>query len=702
MKPMSLFRLLLVPLLLLVLPGCGLISSLTDMTQNASQLLEDISEVTRLIDSQVESGELSQEAADLIDERLDKLSEVLETAIQNNGGFLFDQVNGSVDNVFANVSELLDQIKTGILDDSLPALISQLSGELQLQTNLIASALEDIIVITFGNTMILVDKTTNSLVILLSVIFLAIGLLVFGLTLFRKDRPIKGARIFGVVFMCLYVVFFLLMCLWSGLRGYVIAGFDFAKANQAVQVLPKITGAVPERFVLGKNDRITLYGNHLNLLDSLQIRLMLNDQTKLTFPAGTVIVATRNRIILSNFGEQLNWRPLTHQSFTQQFKAKNNNVALNEVQLEKYSRQVNESLYPRLKRVSGVVNVGGTAGTVLSTGSPATRPRSTQPPVTKPIREVRGDLSAVIWGQTQGLAIENIIGEVMLNTFNLPEGSYGITAFSGNQRVESPQFIQFVYPPPPPPKPDVYPVALRWLNNIEPVAGNTVRLELEVGLLHPEEIRQAFSARITSTPATSVTTVQFPEGVIAAATGSNTTRVTSSPFTIRNPGDYTFNVVLDEQNRVNESRENNNSGSYVLKVREYVYDVTLTVESFESTEDNESGEDEYRIDFKATGPNNEILEFQFDKNGGPGQVYAVNQTKTFSGLRPGERVFSTTSGYEGDSGLRGDNDYLGGASHHFDLSASPTGNQDTRETTYTLNARDYKLNLRYVVTRRKL
>ena len=171
---------------LILVNGCGLTSNLKDLTQTANNLLENINSIVEQIDTKVETGDLSREIGNLIDERLNNLAQVIENTIQNSGGFLFDQVNGTIDNAFSNISQLLDQIKTGILDDSLPMLINQLSSAIQMNINLIASSVEDIIVLSFGNVFVLVDKTVNSVVIISSIILMAISIS----PLFNKLTPL--------------------------------------------------------------------------------------------------------------------------------------------------------------------------------------------------------------------------------------------------------------------------------------------------------------------------------------------------------------------------------------------------------------------------------------------------------------------------------------------------------------------------------
>jgi hypothetical protein len=41
----------------------------------------------------------------VLDGRLDKLSDILTTILEENGGMMFENLDGSVDNVFDNLAE---------------------------------------------------------------------------------------------------------------------------------------------------------------------------------------------------------------------------------------------------------------------------------------------------------------------------------------------------------------------------------------------------------------------------------------------------------------------------------------------------------------------------------------------------------------------------------------------------------------------
>ncbi len=710
---------------LLLLSGCGLISSVKDMTDSATQLLDDISDITRLLDSKVENGEVQQEVADIIDGRLETLAEILESSIQNNGGFLFDQANGTIDNVFMNVTLLLDQIKKGILDDSLPALVSQLSSELQQNINLISSNLEDLVVLTFGNTFVLLDKATNSLILIISMVLLGIGIIIFVFILFRKNRKISGTKIFGLVFMCLFVAFFLGIIVYTPFRGYIIAGLDFGEKYEGITLEPKITGVFPETFVIGKSKRVYLYGKHLNLLDTFQIKLKQGNSVKFTFPDKNIIVNSQNKIVLGNFEKNLNWVVPSFTKFKQQVS--NISSIVGSAKYMKYVNGVSENIYPNIKET---VSLQPLVGHVLPISESATISMPINTPVTDKSTEdlrvkkqklipknftfdskmrfekvsVRNkDLASQTFGVNQGMLVANSIKDFFKRAFNLPEGDFGITVINQGNEIESAQLFSVVNPPPPAPKPDIFITSLNWSNGLIPVAKQQTSLDVGIGFKHPEEVKNEFKVKLTSSPTTPPIEVTVKNGDIASASGNNKAIVKTRNFSINNDGVFTFNVQADKQNIITESNESNNLYNRQLRVKRYVYDVNVQYLSFQSTSNKDRwSDDEYRIKIRTSVTANPVWSYNYSKNGEPGHTYGINQSRKFTNLSPGHVIILYTSGYEADGGLTGDDDYMGEFQKTVTLNSKPTGNEDSKEFSFSLNAKDYKIIGKYTITRRSV
>ena len=106
--------------------------------------------------------------------------------------------------------------------------------------------------------------------------------------------------------MLTYLGFFLTIIFSNKIRGNIIAGFNLGIKYTGIEVQPKITSVYPENFTLGTNDKIYLYGRHLNKIDTLKVFLRTGTQVKYTFPKDNIIVASQNRIVLGNFKT---WKP---------------------------------------------------------------------------------------------------------------------------------------------------------------------------------------------------------------------------------------------------------------------------------------------------------------------------------------------------------------------------------------------------------
>lgn len=711
---------------LILLNGCGLGSKLKNLTQTANNLLETINSVVEQIDTKVETGELTKEVGSLIDERLNNLAQIIETTLQNNGGFLFDQVNGTLDNVFGNISQLLDQIKKGILDDSLPMLINQLSSAIQMNINLIASSVEDIIVLSFGNVFILVDKTVNSIVIISSIVLLSIGLLIFIIMLFRKKKEFTAFRAIGLFLMFVYLGFFLTMILSNRVRGNIIAGFNLGIKYTGTEVQPKITSVFPENFTFGTNDKIYLYGRHLNKIDTLRIVLRTGNQVKYTFPENNIIVASQNRIVLGNFNT---WQTVVFDDF-KKFLGPSESGILNTAQYKRFAQGVNKSINPHIIRmqnmvlhniqplmnqpaehaaVSGIsaappaehaaVTPGSTVTsaqyTAITTSSLVTRKNITE------IQNIRKNAAELELGAFQAQFILGKLKDFFVTKYSLPEGDYGIAAFDNLTEIESPQLITISYPLPPAPLPDIFPMEIKWTGP-EAVSGRATGLSVKLGFSHPEEIKNNFNVRITSSPVLPTLTINVPMGVVSGALASKQAVVTTNQFTIPNHGNYVFTATADYNNHVQEENEGNNTISSSLSVKRYVYDLDVTYSTFMSKQNMDDWpypEDEYRVTIRTSVTGHPDWEIKYNKDGEPGNVYSINESRRFNNLVPGHLYTFYSSVYEADDGSKDGDDYMGekSVSHYL---TTDIKNLDVVQNPILLENNYYKITGQYTLTRR--
>ncbi len=522
--------------------------SVEDVSGSAIDLMGRVNDISRLVDSKMESGELDRQVGSLLDQRLSNVATLLQNAMQNSGGYLFDEANGTVNNAFANIHVLLNQIEKGMLKDAVPALLDQLGGQLQLQLNTISGSIEQLVVVTTESAVLVVDKTLNGIVITLSMIALVVGLITFIIILILMRRNLNTANIIGVGFMGIFTVFFLVMTLSSNLRGNVISGFNFAAKRTVRPLTPVVTGVIPEKFTLGATKNVYIYGKFLNKLGNPSVVLTQSKNKVFTFPPKTVVVATSNRIVLGNFGELLNWKPVTFASFKSAIAPKLRTTGITDAAVASLSGQM------RMARTASV--------RAIQFGA---------------INSVRNQIVGRSIGAEQAVKLTGATAGVFLDLYKLKEGEYALQVFDDTARVENPQYLMVMNPLPPAKLPDISCTDIRWSGNVAPAAGQTTSLDVDFNIDDAQEDSLPFQAKITSVPATTPILVDVPMGkILAARQNGGKVTATTRVFSVPNRGSYKFTISIDDLGAVPESNEANNSFSKNLFAYAYLYNAELS------------------------------------------------------------------------------------------------------------------------------
>lgn len=295
----------------LLLNGCGLVGDLKDLTFRADGTLQNINAIIQLVDQRVQNGELSEEAGEFIDERLAALADEINGLVDESGGKLFDRLDGSVDNAFDGIEDTLEQIRTALLDRN-EGLVRQLTVSIQDSTLILAGQAEGLLVLTFGNVQLVVDKVANSIITLVVVLLLAVGLLIFVFA-FRKSgwrNPI------GLGFAALYTLVLLAVLFVPQARAVLVYGVGAGQEFDPQELPPKITAVSPSLFVMGESDRLTIYGQRLDRIpQDSEIALFQGGERIFSFPRAAVAAITPMRIVLGNFEEKLGWVPPDYEDF---------------------------------------------------------------------------------------------------------------------------------------------------------------------------------------------------------------------------------------------------------------------------------------------------------------------------------------------------------------------------------------------------
>ena len=110
--------------------------------------------------------------------------------------------------------------------------------------------------------------------------------------------------------------------------------------------------------------------------------------------------------------------------------------------------------------------------------------------------------------------------------------------------------------------------------------------------------------------------------------------------------------------------------SLTLDVKRYIYDLEVKYSTFESKTNEDDGDlDEYRVTIHTSVTGHEDWTIRYNKDGEPGNVYTINQSRKFTNLIPGHFYTFYSTVYEYDDGLRDGDDYMGERSVYHHLSA---------------------------------
>ena len=684
--------------------------SIEQVSDAATSLLNKINDISRLVDSKLESGEINQEIADMIDGRLYILTQSIESAIQNTGGYMFDRLDGSVDNAFGELDILLDDLMAGVLGNYVPAIIDQVSSQMQLQINTITSSLEDLIILTAGQTVYVIDKTFNGLIITISSVILAIGLLVFALVFLRKGRKLTGANYIGVGIFVIFLAFFLVIILVPSVRGRILTGFDYAAALDVKEIPPKITAVVPENIVLGKTQRIYIYGRHLNQLKNVAVKLTQGDQEIFTFPKSTHIVNTSNRIVLGNLDKELRWFIPAYPVFKQYMQDQGALTTITENQAIQIGNTLSQVHYSHIKpgiSAPQTVNIGGLHHLNMNVMAMSSTPSISKAlPIKPELNKVKEKTKDLVIAEVGGIKAGNLLeifNKFFKQQYRIEEGDYGLQVLDDSVRIESPQFLIVSNPPPPVPHPDIFIMDLNWSGGITPISRQSATLDVTFGFKHPESVPRDFNARVITVPTTTPLTINVPEGKIAAAMSGNRITVTSNPFNIDDSGNYSFVCSIDDQNQVKESDESNNTFTKVLTVGEFVYDVTLDrffLEPLSSTV-KKGGEFSFSLVADAGGNPTSSCQKVIELN--KDETTSLPCQFTFTAMKEGQNVMITfVPIMEVSFGLMEFLNFtmnLGNSVWQKHLDVNPTGLGDIKEYDILRETQHYKLHGKMTVTR---
>lgn len=629
--------------------SCKIVKNVEDITENANEILEQLASLSRTITSKVETGELEESLGNLVDDRIQNLSKTIEDLLINGGGFLFDEVNGTLNNTFDNLGGLVDDIKTGILDESVPAIITQLSGELMVHSNALRTHAEDLINLTFGNTSIIISQATDALLTTIAWVIMGVGLLlIIVFLIIFGSKMSKGIQTLVIVLISIFLAAPLSFLFIPPVKGFVLKSLNVGEQFEARGITPKLIAASPTEYEIGTNDKLTVFGIHLEQLniDSIEVGLYQSGSRKVNFSKSSIKVITANKIILSDFDKSnLNWKPISFKEFNSSYQ----NMTRTALPTVKYNNYIKNIYTDRIKHKIEIFN--RPVGNLTPISSPVNRP------VLSPA--TTATLSNPLKVNTDRL---------MLDRFKIKEGDYElrISRKGSGEIVQAVQHVRISYPPPPPPKPDVYPIQISWENG-KPTKGERAKIRVRLGVLEGQEAKKNITLNLSSNPAIGGLGNINVNRTALNNVGNGILTLTSRQLTVNRAGNHNIRLRADSQNRIAESNEGNNEKNQNLRVGDYKFTATVRFSTFTSHQNMDdpfigSDTDEYRIDLNTSVTGKSEWKINYNKDGEPGNNYSINQSRTFNSLNEGDKIRIYVSGREADSGFNGGDDQMGNAS----------------------------------------
>ena len=220
---------------------------------------------------QLAGGEVRQTLEELEGILGDLLAELEET-YQDNLNVTIDSLDAVTRNKLLEVESIMLSVNEMIQDDIrlIGDEVRQTLQEATLQARILADDikgdLQDVVIVAGETGVFLIERTTENIIIIASVVLLAIGIIVFVVVLLRRGVTSAGfAAILGYVLILAYIAFFGAIVLSPQLRGQVIAttGIGLRDRLETVINQPSIFAVIPNTINIGETDEIDIWGSQL-------------------------------------------------------------------------------------------------------------------------------------------------------------------------------------------------------------------------------------------------------------------------------------------------------------------------------------------------------------------------------------------------------------------------------------------------------
>lgn len=205
-------------------------------------------------------------------DQLDSLIKTLSDAYQDNLNITLNSLDAVTRNKLLEVSALIDQVNQKIQDDITLAsqeaqnVIRQASQQIRQDTAFLAENLKDVIIVGGETAAFVIDRTFYNVVLVISLIALAIGLLLFVRLLFSGKLPQGGlSRVLVLLFMAAFLAIFGSLVLVPSVRAYAMTnlGLGLKQKLDKTTNQPRIVNVIPEAVTIGQTSELELWGTTL-------------------------------------------------------------------------------------------------------------------------------------------------------------------------------------------------------------------------------------------------------------------------------------------------------------------------------------------------------------------------------------------------------------------------------------------------------
>ncbi len=230
-------------------------------------ILDELKEAIRV------AGDETRATLETLRDVLETLLDTLETTYQDNLNITLNSLDDATRKKLLEVEDLVTNINQQLQADiklasqEAQTVIKTATKEIADLSSELEQSLKEVIVVGGKTAAYLIDRSTYNIILVVSLIFLGVGLLLFIWLLFSRRLP-RGLRRTLVFFlMSLYLTSFTRLVFVPHFRGQVMAftGVGLEKSLTKVKSEPSIFEIIPEVITLEKTREIAIWGDTLLL-----------------------------------------------------------------------------------------------------------------------------------------------------------------------------------------------------------------------------------------------------------------------------------------------------------------------------------------------------------------------------------------------------------------------------------------------------